>query len=136
MMRMSDYKNYPIMWVKAKFAHGKRPFFVAYCGKTRHAIKISTDVLTVLIVRDFYVTGNECEEGKRCFNFDCPLNKATDASLREAWGIKRRKGQNLMNIKFGKDMWPEDKKITSGVLTGPKQAPLIEIARENAQEFT
>lgn len=129
MMRRSE--NYPIMWVKAKFAHGKRPFFVAYCGKTRHAIKISTNVLTVLIVQDFYVTGKECEEGKRCLNFDCPLNKATDASLHEAWGMKRRRDQNLMNTKFGKLTWPGHKKITSGVLMGPKQDPLIEIVREN-----
>ena len=64
---------------------------MAFCGKSGHLSKLApeNDWLTPTIVRDFYVTDDGCEEGKRCFVFDCPLNHATVASLAAEYALKK-----------------------------------------------
>ena len=61
----------------------------ATCSVSGNAAKIAGDgdVLTPLIVRDvLFLPSKWCEEGQRCLDVSCPLNKTTDATLEKEYG--------------------------------------------------
>ena len=66
----------------------KNPW-LAVCSRTLRVAKIATDTLTPLIVQDAILGGGTCEEGTRCLDLQCDLNKTTWESLNRALGRKR-----------------------------------------------
>ena len=49
--------------------------WVGICGLTKKICKVTKEIIEVMIVKDFYLTGNECEEKNRCINFSCKYNE-------------------------------------------------------------
>jgi hypothetical protein len=113
------------MWVRAKLEHGRQNFWLGYCGKTRHVCKVAADALTPMVVRDFYVDQGVCEEGKRCFHFECPLNKTTEFTLRREYNFKGKK--QFTNTKIGQIMLPADMELRSGVMMSKKGGAVLEV---------
>jgi hypothetical protein len=56
------------------------------------AIESHRNILPVLIINNVYVSPEHgrCEEERRCFDFDCPLNKTTWESLQAEGVLSRR----------------------------------------------
>lgn len=57
--------------------------------------------LAPLIVRNLYITKQECEEGQRCLVLECPLNRTTYTSYIQSAAWKKKnlpKKQNFVNL--------------------------------------
>lgn len=77
-------EKYPIHWIQVKSKS-----FVGICGRTRQVYSTTGNTLRMIVVRDFYVERGRCEEGTRCVNTDCDLNRSTLESFSAAAGYKR-----------------------------------------------
>ena len=82
-------KTYPITW------HIVRNVGVGICGKTLGVFKVTTQGLSMAIIRDIYVSDDECEEGQRCLNTSCPLNHVDDETWLMLIGYKRPKATKI-----------------------------------------
>ena len=89
--------RWPIHWIQAR--QNPRPgktrgkmVTLGICGKTRAVMRAGASVLTMLIMTDFYVDEEKqsCEEGLRCFNTACPLNRTTVKTYLPVIGLKRQ----------------------------------------------
>ena len=96
------YRHFPITWVLTRL-NRKKLAMVAFCGKTGHAIKITSDEsLLPLTVLDLIVSKDRgCEEGKRCFYFACPLNRTSPETYYKDQGQKHK---GLFSPKPGEEM--------------------------------
>jgi len=65
----------------------------AICEFSGRICKITDekDILPMLIIRDVFVTNDDCEEKFRCLDFDCPLNKTTRETYAQQHNIKLSK---------------------------------------------
>jgi hypothetical protein len=88
---VSEPIHAPVHWFKmGDFLDTKKKAMLAVCGYSKRVWKITSlrDVLSVLAIRDIIISDGRCEEATRCLDFECPLNKTTLKSFREAHGIK------------------------------------------------
>jgi len=93
----------PINWVQERFTlkkgvmhfrKGRRKIYLAFCMATKHLINMEWNVLLPLMMHETHViTKNgepvHCEEGRRCLNIDCPLNRTTKESFASETGISK-----------------------------------------------
>ena len=90
-----DYRYVPILWAQEsalfKQRRRKHEIFCGICGESGRIFKLAGDNITILIVRDIIIDTSGCEEGKRCLDFDCPLNKTTFESLCKGLGFTLKK---------------------------------------------
>ncbi len=87
-------------WVQGKVINfTKKPppgSWYCICGKTMRICKIAVkDMLTVMIVRNFFLEKGVCEEGKCCLDFDCPFNKTTRQSMAANYHWTKKQMDNL-----------------------------------------
>lgn len=85
-------EKYGFIWTMAdKLFKTRLKQFVGICGKSGRIAKVASerDALTLLVVQDVYVSGDTCEEGKRCLDFQCSLNETTWASFAASINKKR-----------------------------------------------
>ena len=64
---------------------------IGICGKQKTICKLSSDYLSPLFIHDIIISKDDCEEGRRCYSFDCPLNKTTEADVLKLFGQKKSK---------------------------------------------
>lgn len=91
-------KYYNIGWSKISDVFEEIPkeiyrgHYVGICGKTGQVCKMTSpkDLVTLLVVRDFFVKDGICEEGKRCINSHCDLNKTTPTTFGESYGWNQK----------------------------------------------
>lgn len=106
-------KYYNIGWCKIsdvleKFPNGfPKNGYLGICGKTGQSCKLvsSKSVLNVLIIVDFYVKDGVCEEGERCINSHCELNRTNAKTFGESnrWGQKAIKKAESVNFPHNLD---------------------------------
>lgn len=100
-------KLYPIHWIKAELLFKtRRKTMLGICGYSKRVFAIASprDVLRILVAQDLYIGEGQngkqtCEEGARCLDFDCPLNKTNWRTYKAAFHL-RGKGPE----KFGQTM--------------------------------
>jgi hypothetical protein len=88
-----EYKCYPVVWAHASdLLKTRKKDFVAVCGYSGRICKVEKSMLPVLIIQDLFASPDQgrCEEGRRCFDFDCPLNKTTWESLQAEGVLSKR----------------------------------------------
>jgi len=79
------YSVYPVVWVE----HGKRSKrYVGYCSLTKKVFGVTCNPLSVLVINDFIIEKDGCEEGERCLNILCKYNKTTAKSFAKANNMK------------------------------------------------
>jgi hypothetical protein len=109
---------------------GKRKnIWLGFCGKTYHVSKIAADMLSPLVIQDFHING-ECEEGERCFYFQCPHNYATEHSMRENYKSRTALKVNPMKSKIGEVKLSDELILSSrggGVVTTKEGGPVLEM---------
>jgi len=80
-----SYSVYPVVWVE----YGKRgKKYVGYCSLTKKVFNVTRNPPSVLVINDFIIEENECEEGERCLNILCKYNKTTAKSFAKANNMK------------------------------------------------
>lgn len=89
-------KTYRFLWAEERVLFkSKHKDFLGICGYSRRVAKLcpAKNIMVLLIVRDTYVDEErkQCEEEKRCLDFDCPLNKTTKETYAKAYRIPIRK---------------------------------------------
>jgi hypothetical protein len=134
-MKQRDHTYHPIAWVKSRL---KEPngfdFWIGFCGKTRHAAFLAMEAIEVLIVRDLIISKDgSCEEAERCLYFNCPLNKTNRYTFRS---VKEHGEDEPINSDYGEqtfDQFFPGRDITSGVISGKDDRPIIELSREGLQ---
>ncbi len=85
----------------------RKPPMVGLCTRTGRIAKVGS-LLEALIILDTLIINGSCEEGERCWDLRCDLNKTTWESLCRAAGLRRmpRKpadfepGQGLNGLEF------------------------------------
>lgn len=113
--RYRDFRLYrvPVKWVlttyklenqKLRFGQGKHKIFLGFCMATERLIKMQLHdpqgFTAAILIRDVHVeTENgkptECEEGRRCFNIDCPINHTTKESFVTLTGIDEETAEKM-----------------------------------------
>ncbi len=91
-------QSYGILWARAKAVlhikgKGKKGLeWLGICGFSKRVCKVAppNDMMTVLVVNNLYVTNGVCEEGTRCVDKDCPLNKTTWESFCKGNGLPEK----------------------------------------------
>ena len=92
-----DYpQHYPVLWTQADtifegLKGQKKTTMLSICGNSKRVWKITSpkDTLSMIVITDVMASKDWCEEGTRCLDFNCALNKTTPESLSKALGIKR-----------------------------------------------
>lgn len=81
--------RYPIHWQEVRV--GRKTAYLGICSVTRKPCKIASrhDFIRVVAVRDLYIDKGACEEGRRCLNTECLLNRTTAESYAADLGFKR-----------------------------------------------
>lgn len=93
---MKSGVKYPITWIDGSLFKPKVKFWVGVCHYEKKPAFITRDGLEIAMVQDLYVEGNNCEENRRCLNFDCKYNKTTFDTFRSFKGAKG--GKNIKKI--------------------------------------
>lgn len=83
---MSESRRVPIAWIEERVVlHGTRKrTMLGVCGESHRICKIATTMMTPIVVTDLYIQRGVCEEGRRCLDFDCPMNTTTRESYAQA----------------------------------------------------
>lgn len=130
--------------VSKKLEKGETLVHLGMCDKTGHLAKISLDFLTPMVVRDFYVKHSEgkeveCEEGRRCWYFNCPLNHTNPRWFLDSQGIEKgptKMGADSSLGRMGNEITKERWKIEghNGTLIADQDCgPIVEIEFEDHQ---
>ena len=108
-MNKTDYEGmitYPVRWAPAKDLFVDLPkylkkTYLGVCGKTNRVFKIAYEkrFWEMLIVTDLYASDEKCEEGRRCLNTHCGLNKTSGATMLESIGHLTEKNLKKMKVK-------------------------------------
>ncbi|MAH46398.1 hypothetical protein CMI37_11240 [Candidatus Pacearchaeota archaeon] len=120
-------ERYPITWVKIRI--DGIDVWAGFCGKTKHLWHLSNDLLTPLIVGDFYIEASgKCEEGKRCLYFTCPLNTTSSENYYVDSGLARPKEKNLVpvNAGMGEIVFDEERygELRPGIIQTKDEGPV------------
>jgi hypothetical protein len=113
-----DPGHHSVNWIRDGLGVEEKGNIVAkahlgICGRTHEIAFIKGDNLSWMIIADLYISkDNVCEEGTRCLNLDCDLNRTTRKSLSEsstAWKpLKLNRFRNLVSIVRG---WNRDERV-------------------------
>jgi hypothetical protein len=131
MRERPDY--YPVAWVRTEFkghkeVKGIKEAWVGFCGKTKHIFTVATDDLHPLIVNDLIVHDDDCEEGKRCCYFKCPLNRTSPQAFLKDAGFAKRSGGKPTHPSLGEMVWPDSLgELHSGVYMTQAGKPVFKI---------
>lgn len=89
---MLDAEPIPFHWIDRRLLmNTRKQGFLGLCSRTGRIAKVAPPgpmgALQVAGLNDFYVSDDQCEEGQRCLDIQCDLNRTTEASYRHALGL-------------------------------------------------
>ena len=90
-------EKYPIGWVDGKCLtttgnktvdKAMNKVYLGICGYAKKPFRITKSWIIISVVQDLYIANEQCEEGRRCLNFQCKYNNSTLKSIERIMGAK------------------------------------------------